>query len=283
VTVVAEATWAGLMVTTDATGALAAAEVGPVGALYVNGVVNAAVVTMAGVNPYSWSVTLPALADGDCVTMYITATVDGVARAWVVAEEVASTVYLSSRATAAAVWAVLTATLTTVGSVGKHIVDYLDARVSTIGSAVAASSSVAATDLLDMVRWVTYAQTVSALTIPATWAKVYLTLKVSAEKDTDAQAVLQVVATNGGAVDDGVLRLEGAAPTSYTGVTAASGSLAVDQAAGTVGIALSDDLTGAMLTRTGLGWDLKCERADGTTVLLSYGSVRTRATETRAL
>jgi hypothetical protein len=100
-TVVAGATWAGLIATKDATGALMAATVGPVGVLYVNGVADAAVVTVAGVNPYSWSVVLPALADGDCVSMYITATVDGVATAGIVAEDVASTVYLSSRSTLA--------------------------------------------------------------------------------------------------------------------------------------------------------------------------------------
>lgn len=83
--------WRGLIVTKDATGALAVPGVGPVGALYVNGVVNAAAVAIAGANPYSWSVVLPALAVGDRVTMYITATIGGIATASVVAEESADT------------------------------------------------------------------------------------------------------------------------------------------------------------------------------------------------
>lgn len=99
-TVVSGAQWTGMIATKDATGALSAATVGPVGVLYVNGVANAAVVTVAGANPYSWTVTLPVLADGDCVSMYVTATIALVPTHGVVAEDVASTVYLSSRGTA---------------------------------------------------------------------------------------------------------------------------------------------------------------------------------------
>jgi len=144
--VVSGATWAGVIVTKDSTGALMAATVGPVGVLYVNGVADAAVVTIAGVNPYSWSVTLPALADGDCVSMYITATVDGIATAWIVAEDVASTVYLSSRAEpgdamdlvdapnatalaalARTIWNALASALTSSGSIGRYLVEQLAA------------------------------------------------------------------------------------------------------------------------------------------------------------
>lgn len=99
-TVVSGATWTGVIVTKNTTGALVAPTVGPAGVLYVNGMANAAVVAIAGTNPYSWTVTLPVLADGDCVSMYITATIAGIATAGVVAEDVVSTVYLSSRGTA---------------------------------------------------------------------------------------------------------------------------------------------------------------------------------------
>jgi len=84
-------TWRGLIVTKDATGALAVPGVGPAGALYVNGVLNGAAVAIAGANPYSWSVVLPALAVSDRVSMYITATIGGIATAGVVAEESADT------------------------------------------------------------------------------------------------------------------------------------------------------------------------------------------------
>ena len=83
--------WSGLIVTKDATGALSAASVGPAGTLYVNGTGNGASVTVSGSNPYKWTVTLPALTAGDLVSMYVTATIDSVATAEVVAEDVADT------------------------------------------------------------------------------------------------------------------------------------------------------------------------------------------------
>jgi hypothetical protein len=83
--------WAGLITCTDHTGALIAPTVGPVGALYVNGVANGAAVTITGSNPYKWSVTLPALTAGDCVEMYLTATIGGIATASVVATDVSDT------------------------------------------------------------------------------------------------------------------------------------------------------------------------------------------------
>jgi len=85
--------WAGLFNTVDATGALAAGT--PAGVLYVDGVANAAVVTITGANPYKFSVTLPALTAGQRVDMYITATIATIATASVVASEQADTSLLS--------------------------------------------------------------------------------------------------------------------------------------------------------------------------------------------
>lgn len=79
-------TWTGLFVTKDATGALVTPSAGPVGTLYVNGVANAAVVTISGANPYVFTVTLPTITAGQSVSLYVTATVGGIATAWVVAE-----------------------------------------------------------------------------------------------------------------------------------------------------------------------------------------------------
>ena len=91
--------WAGLIVCKDGGGALLAPTVGPAGTLYVNGVANAATVTITGSNPYRWYVNLPALTVGDCVSMYITATIDGVATADVVREDVVDTLWLSDGVT----------------------------------------------------------------------------------------------------------------------------------------------------------------------------------------
>lgn len=91
--------WAGLVVCRDSSGALLAPTVGPAGTLYVNGVANAAAVTVSGANPYKWTVTLPSLSAGDCVTMYATATIDAVATGAVVAEDVVDTARLSDGVT----------------------------------------------------------------------------------------------------------------------------------------------------------------------------------------
>ena len=79
--------WSGLWVAKNAAEAITTPSVGPAGALYVDGVVNAAVVTITGTNPYYWSVTLPTISTAGTVSMYITATIGGVTTAFVVDEE----------------------------------------------------------------------------------------------------------------------------------------------------------------------------------------------------
>lgn len=90
-TVKSATAWSGVVVCRDATGALSTPSVGPVGTLYVDGTANGASVTISGSNPYKWTVTLPALTAGQCVSMYITATISSIATASVVAEDVADT------------------------------------------------------------------------------------------------------------------------------------------------------------------------------------------------
>ena len=87
--------WAGLFVTLDATGAKATPTSGPAGVLYIDGVADAATVTISGSNPYKWSVTLPALTAGQRVDMYITATISTIATSGVVASEQADTTLVS--------------------------------------------------------------------------------------------------------------------------------------------------------------------------------------------
>jgi len=82
---------AGIFVTLDSDGALSTPTVGPVGTLYVNGVSNAAVVTISGTNPYKFALTLPTLNAGDICQMYVTATVDSIPTAGVVWTDIADT------------------------------------------------------------------------------------------------------------------------------------------------------------------------------------------------
>ena len=87
--------WAGLFVTLDATGAASAADSAPTGTLYVDGTSNAATVTITGSNPYKFAVTLPTLTAGQRVDMYITATIDTIATAGIVASDQADTALVS--------------------------------------------------------------------------------------------------------------------------------------------------------------------------------------------
>ena len=233
-------------VTVSDEGALIAATGTPVGALYVNGIANAAAVTVTGTNPYKWAVTLPALSAGDIVEMYITATVVGVSVAALVWDEVVDTVRTSevAAAAAAAVWAYATRTLT---------------------SSAAATIAAVMGSTLNVTRGVTYAATLSGLTIPATWTKIYLTVK-NDDGDADSASVLQIVESNPAApATDGALYVEGAA----AGAQRTNGELVVTQAAGTVAINLADDLTVVLTRRAGLVYDLKCLKGDGSSVLLS--------------
>jgi hypothetical protein len=87
--------WCGTFATKDSDGLLSTATVGPVGALYVDGVSNAAAVTISGANPYKFSVTLPALTAGQTCSLYVTATVATVATGGVVAQDVSDTKVVS--------------------------------------------------------------------------------------------------------------------------------------------------------------------------------------------
>lgn len=82
--------WAGLVQTLGTAGGTAAMT-GGTAALYVNGTVNAAAVTLGTVNPYSWIVTLPALTAGQSVSMWIAGTIDSTWTAAVVREDVSDT------------------------------------------------------------------------------------------------------------------------------------------------------------------------------------------------
>lgn len=114
-TVKSATAWSGTFVCLDATGAPAAATVGPAGTLYLNGTSNAASVTISGGNPYKWTLTLPALSAGDRVDMYITATVGGIATAAIVASDAADTKRVSDLVDLAATAIVSGGAITTSG------------------------------------------------------------------------------------------------------------------------------------------------------------------------
>lgn len=84
-------------ISNPATGAAIDADSLPTGLLYVNGVVNAAVVILVHIATgwYSASVALPILSAGDMVALRVSATVNSIAGEGKVWEDVADTVYVS--------------------------------------------------------------------------------------------------------------------------------------------------------------------------------------------
>lgn len=151
----------------------------------------------------------------------------------------------------------------------KLITDAIDASAVTVTSSNNAG-------VLTFTQGSTFAATVSGLTISATWAKLYFTLKES-DYDTDDLALLQLVETNPGAGTDGLLYLAGDAIASP--ITASDGTLTVSQAGGTVAIAITDNATALLSKASGLVWDIKTKDAAGATVQNTTGT----ATITRAV
>lgn len=94
-TIKSEQVLAGTFFTQDATGAITPASVTPTGTLYIDGVANAATITITGSNPYKWSLTLPALTAGQRAQVYITAIITGVTTGNFVASEQADTALIS--------------------------------------------------------------------------------------------------------------------------------------------------------------------------------------------
>lgn len=229
-------TWAGLFVTLDATGALAAGT--PAGTLYVDGTSDAAEVTITGSNPYKYAVTLPTLTAGQRVDMYITATISTIATAAVVASEQADTSLVSDvktdtaalmtaieaisagGATADEIWDEALSGHSSAGSAGKALSDILTDTGTDIPALIAAlsawqatnvTSSVASGSITD-VRGSSWSIAIEDLTLDSN--KQQFAIKRHAG-DADAQALLLVDSATG------LLTLNGVS----TGLTAADASL----------------------------------------------------------
>lgn len=180
--------------------------------------------------------------------------------AWVAGLVAAITAALTAASTylaaiAAAVWAYATRTLT-----------------STAASTVSAISG----STLTITAGATYSATLSGLTIPADWLTMWFTLK-SDEAQTDAQALVQIVESNPGVGTDGLKCLNGAAG------TAGNGSLTVDQAGGSVAIALAAAATVQLDRASALGYDLKVLSGTDTVTLLTSGTASVQLTETKSI
>ena len=275
--------WYGMIVTKDATGALAVAAAGPVGTLYVNGVANAATVTIDGANPYSWAVTLPALTAGASVSMYITATIGAIATASVVAEDVIDNpVTVETLATDAAaeiadaVWdEPLTGHLNS-GSSGKALSDSgaagdpWAAPVRTLTMSAASIAAMVAGSSITVLRGDTWSISLTSLGNISARSKLWFTLKRNFHEE-DSGAVVQIEESVG------LVRLNGVAGTASEGAL-----LVTDETTGALTITLKPAAT-SQLQPASLRYDIQMLTDAGAVQTLTEGTLIILADVTRVI
>jgi len=122
------------------TGAAADATGGPVGTLYVDGAATADVVTVtkpAGTGIYKATVTLPALTAGQVVAIHIAATVDAIAGAGIIFQDVADTYIISD----------IEALVDDIGAAGAGLTALGDTRLANLDATISSRSSHSAADV----------------------------------------------------------------------------------------------------------------------------------------
>ncbi len=240
-------------VSDPSTGGLVAADALPTAELRINGVTSAAVVTVgttATTGKYAWSVTLPTIADGAVLEIWVlatVATVQGGGVVWSGLGVIARPADVTA-ASAAAVWAYATRTLTQ--------------------TAAQVAAALAGEDLT-IHRGDSFSATLTGLAKLTGRTALFFTVKASPEREADAAAKIQIEET------DGLTTLNGAP---YA--TPAHGSLTVNGTSVTIAI---HGLATAELS-VGQQWeyDLQVIDADGDPYTIAEGKVTVNADVTRA-
>lgn len=204
----------------------------------------------------------------------------------------------SAAAIATAVWASGTRTLTSFGTLIADIWANVTRTLTSGGGASAAdvwayatraltqtaaqvAASVSGSDLT-ITRAVTFSATLTGLTVPATWTKMYFTVKRRLAQP-DSTAIVQVVESNPSDGDDGLTYLNEAAA-----ATPGDGSLTVNQGAGTVVILLTDNATAELPVSANADsnvyeYDVKVLLSDGSSQVLTAADATIAATPTEAI
>lgn len=117
---------------------------------------------------------------------------------------------------------------------------------------------------LSITKAVSFDVTMTGLTIPSTWTKVYFTVK-TATNVADNVSMIQIVKSNPGAGGDGLLYANGA-----TAGDATQGSLTIDQPGGNITIAITDDET-SVLTAGAYVYDFKVVTSASKSTILAAG------------
>lgn len=225
----------------------------PTGTLVLNGVNNAATVTVTNLatGVYRAAVTLPALTDGDELQLRIAATVGGVAGGGVVWSGLGVTKRPADIAlTAAAVWANTPRTLTqTAAQVAAALVG----------------------EDLTIRRGDSFSATLTGLGSLPGRTYLWLTVKRHPEREADTEACIQITEAGG------LVTLNGA---DYA--TAAHGSLTVNAGEDAVTIAIHGIVTAELSAGQQWHYDLQVLDADGDPYTIAEGHVDIDADVTRA-
>jgi hypothetical protein len=159
---------------------------------------------------------------------------------------------------------IATSIMTIAGSIGKLLVGGLSNLEGLILSVPAAPVPSWPAGQLAVINSVSYRETISNVTIPSTWTKIWLTVKRSVER-TDDQSILQLVVSNpADDANDGILRLYGA----EVSTDRTKGSLTVNQGSGTIAIVIENTLELSESVGATYVYDIKAKVADGSTALL---------------
>lgn len=166
--------------------------------------------------------------------------------------------YADSPGLVTLIWNALTSGMSTAGSIGKRITDYLTGVVSTLTAAqvwayatrALTTGAITATSLtatrLTIYRGTTWAIALTDMGAVTGYSKIYFTVKAH-PNDADTKALVQIE------IAGGLSRLNGAA---YG--TAADGAITVDDAAtGDVTITLKPAASAKLATATNLYFDVK--------------------------
>jgi len=174
------------------------------------------------------------------------------------------------------VWAAGTRTLTSGGA--PSTTEIWSAATRTLTSPTPGSTTPPAVSgsTLSIVRAVSFDVTVTGMSIPANWTKIYFTVKNNTSV-ADSAAQIQIVVTEGGDAGDGLLYADGAAAGDAT-----QASLTVDQPGGDISISITDDQT-ADLTAGSYSYDLKAITDESKSKVLASGQVTISATQTLAV
>jgi len=242
-------------VSDPATGGLVDADALPTGVLVLNGVDNAAAVTVTNLATgiYRAAVTLPAITDGDELQLRIAATVGGVDGGGIVWQGYGVTkrpADVTGGATAAQVWANSERTLT---QTAAQVADALDGEDLTIH------------------RGDAFSATLTGLTITGR-TYLWFTVKATPEREADSAAKIQISEAVGLEVLNG---------DDYA--TAADGSLTVNAEGTAVTIAIEAAATAELSVGQRWKYDLQILDAEWKTKTVAEGELTVDADVTRAI